>query len=93
MVGYVLLMGKKMKLFLDCSKKTGLNEALYYPISLCDSFKELEKYNAITKNKKGQREKIKIQKEFSKITNILEKKGTFTDVFSIVRTAQTNNYK
>ena len=86
-----ILSGKEIsKLFLDCSRKTGLYDALYYPITLCDSFKELEKYNTISKNnKKVKREKIKIQKKFNKTRNALNRvwrgAGTFTDVFSIVK--------
>ena len=81
---------KISKLFLDCSRKTGLYDALYYPITLCDSFRELEKYNTITKNnKKVKREKIKIQRKFNKARNAINRvwrgRATFWDIFSIVK--------
>ena len=84
------LFSQNDKLFSDCSKKTGLYDTLYYPITVCGSFKELEKYNTISKNSKEvEREKIKIQKSFNKTRNALNRvwrgSGSLLDIFSIVK--------
>ena len=84
------LLTENDKFFYDCSQKTNLGDALYYPITVCDSFKDLEKYNTISKNSNRiKREKIKIQKRFNNTRNALYRVrrgvGSLTDIFSIVK--------